>query len=449
MTLSPAYAINYLWLAGQFMLLEALIRDIVNLSISPSAKEVDKLWNRISSLQKSELADWRKPNRSQQATKDKTQFSSSQDFHQSLDATLPRTRHNHRPRFLYLLIHSLEDSKLTYRVRLPVRGVSVYGCADNTGPLRFPSYHPNDIRILEAVKNPPAGLEHVRDAIVFPTNGLRPHADEMSGGDLDGDKFGKVLASEIGKHAVGPSEVSDLDEKLMEMIIDCVQSPEQRKISLLQPIFKLNLDSAMEDFFAIHTMCNESEHHPTNLVDSGTCQTRYGRENETSTDHGAVSLVRVTTATYPVESIEIHIANQHILMNTRELLLEDPKTTSVTMDMSHKSSKKSKKKKKANDKEAAAQTVENDSAPESSPLPGPSKAETEKDITERGQDNGSGESAANDEPAAIESKDVDDDEDEMTPEKGSANVGPASGQFQFWCVSHAPKKDIHCDLAGG
>ncbi|KAI8800919.1 RNA dependent RNA polymerase-domain-containing protein [Cladochytrium replicatum] len=412
MTLSPAYALNYLWLTGKFSLLEALIKDIVSLSVIASERAVQKIWNRIATWQKSELADWRKPDRaptpSQRAAEFQAQQSSSQDT-----ANLLQTQSS-------VLIPPdpfAEDSKLMYRVRLPVRGVSVYGCADHTGQLkpgecylqvtwagvdkptvlsgkvmvfRFPSYHPNDIRILTAVEKPPSGLENVADVIVFPTNGTRPHPDEMSGGDLDGDKFsviwddmlfpddgpgcepfhydagkmaalvvsaisarvpqeplpyqnlskpkktaahfheelvdflttlpnhyavvqvdsvmrlwqrlshpaapaqiqdvlvsmfnvgidhtapsdgrGKsilnpenvkallnVLTSKIGKHAVGPSEVSDLDEKLMTEINDCVHSTQKRKHSLLQPIFKLNVDSAMEDIIALYAKSNRGD----------------------------------------------------------------------------------------------------------------------------------------------------------------------------------------------
>ena len=54
--------------------------------------------------------------------------------------------------------------------------------------VRNPCYHPGDIRVLKLVKNKPQ-YAYLSDCIVFPTRGSRPHADESSGGDLDGDEF--------------------------------------------------------------------------------------------------------------------------------------------------------------------------------------------------------------------------------------------------------------------
>lgn len=52
---------------------------------------------------------------------------------------------------------------------------------------RNPSLHPGDIRILKP-RNIPE-LQHLVDVIVFPALGNRPHSNEMSGGDLDGDIY--------------------------------------------------------------------------------------------------------------------------------------------------------------------------------------------------------------------------------------------------------------------
>lgn len=50
-----------------------------------------------------------------------------------------------------------------------------------------PCLHPGDVRILEAVDAP--GLEHLVDCLVFPQKGDRPHSNEASGSDLDGDLY--------------------------------------------------------------------------------------------------------------------------------------------------------------------------------------------------------------------------------------------------------------------
>ena len=68
---------------------------------------------------------------------------------------------------------------------------------------RSPCYHPGDIRVLrpmlvsELIARAPSArrklveqqLAVLHDVVVFPTDGPRPHPDEMQGGDLDGDEF--------------------------------------------------------------------------------------------------------------------------------------------------------------------------------------------------------------------------------------------------------------------
>lgn len=50
-----------------------------------------------------------------------------------------------------------------------------------------PCLHPGDIRILQAVDRP--ALHHLVDCFVMPQKGERPHSNEASGSDLDGDLY--------------------------------------------------------------------------------------------------------------------------------------------------------------------------------------------------------------------------------------------------------------------
>jgi RNA-dependent RNA polymerase len=59
-----------------------------------------------------------------------------------------------------------------------------------------PCLYPGDIRKLEAV-NIPALMHCMRDCIVFPTTGPRPHSDEISGSDLDGDQYWVYWGNEL------------------------------------------------------------------------------------------------------------------------------------------------------------------------------------------------------------------------------------------------------------
>ncbi|KAI3641046.1 hypothetical protein MIR68_001924 [Amoeboaphelidium protococcarum] len=52
---------------------------------------------------------------------------------------------------------------------------------------KMPSVHPGDIRILDCIDDP--RLQHYKNVIVFPQKGPRPHPNEASGSDLDGDIY--------------------------------------------------------------------------------------------------------------------------------------------------------------------------------------------------------------------------------------------------------------------
>ena len=52
---------------------------------------------------------------------------------------------------------------------------------------KSPCLHPGDIKVLEAINAPE--LAHLVNVLVFPQKGPRPHPNECSGSDLDGDEY--------------------------------------------------------------------------------------------------------------------------------------------------------------------------------------------------------------------------------------------------------------------
>ncbi|CAI0458859.1 unnamed protein product [Linum tenue] len=68
-----------------------------------------------------------------------------------------------------------------------------------------PCLHPGDVRILRAVDVP--ALHHMVDCVVFPQKGDRPHPNECSGSDLDGDIYFVCWDSEL----IPPKQIPPMD----------------------------------------------------------------------------------------------------------------------------------------------------------------------------------------------------------------------------------------------
>nr|APO15851.1 RNA-dependent RNA polymerase 1 [Sesuvium portulacastrum] len=68
-----------------------------------------------------------------------------------------------------------------------------------------PCLHPGDVRVLMAVDVP--SLHHMVDCVIFPQKGNRPHPNECSGSDLDGDIYFVCWDSDL----IPPRQVAPMD----------------------------------------------------------------------------------------------------------------------------------------------------------------------------------------------------------------------------------------------
>ncbi|KAK1578467.1 hypothetical protein Q3G72_030483 [Acer saccharum] len=169
--------------------------------------------------------------------------------------------------FLAMMLQTFRAShlqELRNRTRIFVQnGQAMLGCLDETGTLEYgqvfvqysgpgsgsssqynivqskvvvaknPCLHPGDMRVLKAVDV--QALHHMVDCIVFPAKGKRPHPDECSGSDLDGDNYFVCWDPELipprqfhpMDYTPPPTKVSDTDvtiEEVEEYFVDYIMN---------------------------------------------------------------------------------------------------------------------------------------------------------------------------------------------------------------------------------
>ncbi|CAF1045461.1 unnamed protein product, partial [Didymodactylos carnosus] len=151
----------------------------------------------------------------------------------------------------------VKENLLKNRIPIPPKdGRNMFGIPDETGQLKYgecfiqytcldggsskgklrivegdvlvtknPCLYPGDFRKLTAV-NVPQLREYIRDCIVFPVNGPRPHSNEISGSDLDGDQYWVYWGKDFHINQVvpplsyTPADKTEVPRITHELIID-------------------------------------------------------------------------------------------------------------------------------------------------------------------------------------------------------------------------------------
>lgn len=167
--------------------------------------------------------------------------------------------------YLLMILKAHQDNRLTdirskFKIHVP-KGRVLLGCLDETGKLKYgqvyiritknnkeqkeneqpyfseddgktvtlvgkvavsknPCLHPGDVRVLEAVYDPGLHAKKLVDCVVFPQRGERPHPNECSGGDLDGDLYFVTWDDKlIPEKADAPMDYTGARPRIMDHVV--------------------------------------------------------------------------------------------------------------------------------------------------------------------------------------------------------------------------------------
>lgn len=130
---------------------------------------------------------------------------------------------------------SLNNCLVKYGSRLSAANTNAETILGTIVMAKNPCLHPGDVRILEAVDVPE--LHHLVDCLVFPKKGERPHANEASGSDLDGDLYFVTWDENLippGKKSWNPMDYSPAEAKQLPRAVSQHVSPTILGISSLE-----------------------------------------------------------------------------------------------------------------------------------------------------------------------------------------------------------------------